>query len=427
MSQKLQKSLTPGAIKVLVVGEPASIHANRFIRLLQEIGYQVRLFPVGPLYFIEEHLNNISVYSPLDSILPTLSSIKYIDNKGFEISKPYQLIRRALKKFIFKKKPWQEELKSTRALELEDAIDSWKPNLIISLKLQNEGYLACLAKKEFSNANKKFPPLLHFCWGTDLEYFGKNKDVYEVHLPLINQALGLCDYLLCDTLRDVAQARNFGFKGKNFGFMLATGGFDLPAISIRNNFKASERKVIIVKGREGGLVGHALNVVEAMKKISKELIGYQIKFIMVSKEARLGIESLSKEYQLNCEIVKRLPYADLANLFAKSLISISASSVDGTPGFLLESLAFGAFPIHSKMSSIDSWIDNGVNGLTFDVNDITALSNCILLALSDPKLINSAHKINGELALKLMDRAKIKNQLEGVIEEIIFEDLINKS
>jgi glycosyltransferase involved in cell wall biosynthesis len=218
------------------------------------------------------------------------------------------------------------------------------------------------------------------------------------------------------------QAQEFGFKGLNYGFMLATGGFDMSDISIRDKHKPADRKIIIVKGREGGLVGRALNVVEAMKRISKELMGYQIKFIMVTNEARLGIKSLEKEYHLDCEIVKRLPYAELSCLFAKSLISISASTVDGTPGFLLESLAFGAFPIHSKMSSIDSWIEHGVNGLTFDVDNIDALSNCILNALSSPGLINSSYIINGQLVRKMMDREKIKTQLNDIIEQITIRD-----
>src|SRR5436853_233428 len=49
-------------LKILVAGDPASIHANRFVNLLQEIGYEVRIFQSEHYYSQEEHLRNTVVY-----------------------------------------------------------------------------------------------------------------------------------------------------------------------------------------------------------------------------------------------------------------------------------------------------------------------------------------------------------------------------
>ncbi len=405
--------------KILVIGEPASIHANRFILLLQQAGYDVRLFPCEKIYYLEEHLEYIKIYAPLFSVIPIDSSLEYIGSRGKKIHPVFKSLRKLVGFFILRLIGNFQYLEKIRSRQLSIAIDAWKPNLLISLKLQNEGYLVNFAKKISKQRGFRFPAWLHFCWGTDLEFFGKHPKYKEIHLPLIKSAMSNCDYLLSDSMRDVDQAGVFGFQGENLGFMLATGGFHEAAFDLRNRYPPRSRSIILVKGREGGLVGRVLNVVEALKRISTYLAPFEIHFIMVSEEARAAIESLYKDYGLKCKIENRLSYSSLVNLFCKSRISISASDLDGTPAFLLESIAFGAFPIHSKMASINDWIIDGKNGLTFDVNNIDELSKYILFAITNEILLESAFTENQSLAIERINRYKIAKQLNKILNNIL--------
>lgn len=405
--------------KILVIGEPASIHANRFILLLQQGGYDVRLFPCEKIYYLEEHLEYIKIYSPLFSVWPIDSSIEYIGSKGARVYKLLSPLRWLIGSFLLWLIGEFKYLQRIRSTQLSNVVDLWRPDLLISLKLQNEGYLVNFAKKISKKRGIQFPAWLHFCWGTDLEFFGKHPEFKDVHLPLIESSLSSCDYLLADSMRDVDQASTFGFRGENLGFMLATGGFLEEAFYLRNRYPPRDRTIILVKGREGGLVGRALNIVEALKRISSDLIPFEIHFIMVSKEAQAGIELLSKAYGLKCIIQNRLSYSSLIDIFCKSKISISASDIDGTPGFLLESIAFGAFPIHSKMASINDWIIEGRNGLTFDVNNIDEISQCILSALNNEALLESAFNENLKLAIERINRHKIAKKLNAILDSIL--------
>ena len=403
--------------KILVLSDPASIHANRFILLLQQAGYDVRLFPADNIYYLEEHLENIKIYSPPIAIIPS-GSIRYISTNGRKISKFRTLIIKYLNSikivnFLFYKN------KNRRTKQLTKVIKFWNPNLIISQKLQNDGYLASSAKSNFLKRNLKFPAWLHFCWGTDIEFFGKNPLYADLHLPMITSALAKCDYFLADSQRDVLQAKSYGFNGKNLGFMLAPGGFIKSVIELRDLTPSKSRKIILIKGREGGLVGRAKNIIEALKIIAPHLAGYDIRFIMVTQEARVHIRDLSEKYNLNCQILDRTSYSKLIELFCESLLAISASDIDGTPGFLLESIAFGAFPIHSRMSSINEWIVHGKNGLTFDVNNINEISECILYALSNQKMLDTAFEINRVLAIQKISREKISTELTNILSNIL--------
>ena len=49
-------------IKILVVGNPGSIHAARFVNLLQEIGYHVEIFQSEISYDQDEHLKNMVIH-----------------------------------------------------------------------------------------------------------------------------------------------------------------------------------------------------------------------------------------------------------------------------------------------------------------------------------------------------------------------------
>lgn len=407
--------------KILVVCDPNSIHASRFVNLLQEIGYDTRVFQCEFFYNIDEFLSDTLtyVYLPYNETKNILSNFTLVDYffKKFNLS--------VIKKYFYKisryKVTHSKDIELFSAKRLNKVINNWKPDLLFSLKLQNDGYVVSKLKTLLKTKLK--PKWIHFCWGTDIEFFGKNDSFKNLHLKKIQNSLGLCDFFISDCLRDYKQAEKFGLSGKKLGYFAANGGFDINYIKkIRQKFPLNERRIILIKGREGGLVGRAFLALEALHNVSKLLNNFKILIIMPTENIKNVASFLTKIDNINYEIAGRLSYNSLLEIFAQTLISISASDIDGSPGFLIESIAMGAFPIHSDGLSIREWIKNGENGLLFKNSDVLDLENAIVQALNNPELINNARDINWDITLKRLDRKKIGNFLLEKIENDVFRN-----
>ena len=411
-------------IKILVAGDPASIHANRFIEILQELNYSICIFACEEYYLQEEHIKNAKIFIHHLMGLPINKNI-LIDRFGISYcNNPFMQFLgikwQAFKKKISNKNVYLTSDYKNRVPSLVKLIKQWEPNFIISLKMQNEGYAVLSALEILGSQN--FPKWIHFSWGTDIEFFGKEIGYTEIHKPIIQELLNNADYLITDCERDARQSKEFGFKGVILGTIPAPGGFSEEHLFIGNDNKCSLRKYIVIKGRDGGYVGRALNIVTALQKSSDLLRGFKIKFIMSTENIRAPVQELIDKYGLDCEILERVPYEDLITLMSNSRLSIAASTVDGTPGFLMESMNFGAFPIYSDMESIREWISDMQNGLTFPVDDIDALVKCIALGLSDDDLVDKAQNLNKEIAFSRMSRNTIRENIKEMFDFVTHKD-----
>ncbi len=400
-------------IKILVAGDPNSIHTARFVSLLQEIGYDVRVFQSEHWYLQDEHLRNAIIYvsnfftAPLNGNALRVSAPFEIEYTSGLLGNVTKIIQRGAN-YISGQKP--------RSMALAKTIRKWKPDIVFSLKMQNDGYTVSEAKNLLGvDFRAKW---IHFNWGTDIEFFGKHPDYLDEHLPKIKRLLSLCDFHVADCMRDVRQAVNYGFRGRSLGMCLANGGYDLNVLSEIREKVTKKRDVILIKGRQGSFVGKAFNILEALHRIPHVASHYKIKVIMSDSETRGAANILSQIDKIKYEVLPRLPYQELLALFATSRMAISASDVDGTPSFLTEAMAMGALPIHSDMDSVREWITDGENGLLFQVDDITALASCIERAHGDEHLIESARAINWQIAIDRMDRNKIRHHVQELVEMV---------
>lgn len=407
-------------LKILVVGDPASIHATRFLSLLQEIGYDTRLYQCEHYYWQEEHLRDSKVY------------VSFIDQPAYNgnlleaqhaIVSPFNHL---LTRFV----RLSSELcttyalrcpKTTRARPLADVIAGWKPEVIFSLKMQNDGYTLLAAREMLGNRFKA--KWVHFSWGTDFEFFGKHPRYAEQHLPLIRKVLAVCDFHIADCQRDLRSGRQFGFQGQSLGTTPAFGGFDLCMLENLRQHSGGQRDIILIKGREGGLVGRALNVIQALRRITPLLEKYRIRVIMPSSVVHRAVRRLAHDTAIDIDVVPRIPYAQLLSLYARSRVAISASEVDGAPAFLLEAMAMGALPVHSDMESVREWIIHGENGLLFPVNDNDALVSCLKQALADDNLIRAASLCNSGITTERLNRTNIRNWLEHIIDTKVLSNV----
>jgi glycosyltransferase involved in cell wall biosynthesis len=412
------------ALKVLVVGDPGSIHATRFVSLLQEEGHKVILFQPELWYSQEEHLRGVD----LRVVLPYESA-----QQGNAIRSSHPLLAKIFL-FLAKRFPslltfagiFSRQMRprfAWRAKALARLIRSEKPDIIFTLKMQNEAYVMAEAAQRLSPQD--YSNWVHFSWGSDFEFFAKNEKTKGEHLPRVQQAMKVCPFLLSDCARDQKQAENFGFRGKKLGTCLAPGGFKLSELEPLRK-KLSERKIILVKGRQGMWVGRAFQSLAAFEKVDPELLkGYRILIAMPSPEVRAAVDYLKITTKIPFEILPKLSYADLLALYGQSRITISASDVDGTPSFLIESMALGAFPIHTDMDSVREWINPGENGLLFDNEKIPQITAAIERALRDNELVESAAQKNFAIAQKRMDRNQIGPWLTQVLRREVLGEKTN--
>lgn len=401
-------------MKILVAGTIASIHTGRFVSLLNEIGHDVRVFNQSYDFIEDEHLRGTTLY---------VSHLRPSTN-GNQLERWPDTFRTKLERTMWdiRQRSNPEKTADRHALFRSDVtisaqhirkiVADWKPDLVISLKMQNDGYAVSQAKRGWS---RKFPPWLHFNWGTDIALFGLYPQHRAKHEPRIRALLGQCDFLIADCERDIRLAREFGFRGRDFGAMLATGGFDLAHINRIGRVPMDQRRSILVKGRHWPPVSVGLNIVEALRSLRTELSGFIVKFMMCTPDVAEAVRSLQKE-GLPVELLERLPYDRLLAEFAAARATVAATNVDGTPLFLAESMIMGSVPIHSDLESVREWIDHDANGLLFPADDVSMLRQNLKRILADDGFCGKAGTRNISIAESRMNRAKLRDRLARIVD-----------
>jgi glycosyltransferase involved in cell wall biosynthesis len=398
-------------LRILVISEARSIHAARFVALLREMGHETRLFHSDMAYFEEENLDETVLYiSSFNGSYTSRNRLVVSDPISYEV-RPADARQKWLRRMT-------DILSGTRsrAVDLVEVVRSYHPDLVISARMQNDGYVAREAKALLG----AFPcPWIHFTWGTDIEFFGKDPEYAQRHLPLIRGVLEGCDYLLSDCARDAIQAPEFGFRGSHLGVFPAHGGFNRPWLREIPRLAVQQRDVILIKGREGSYVGRAMTILHALMSIRDSITQYRLVFILTTPNMKQALEVLGTVADFRYEIAENLPYEELLALYGKARLAISATTVDGTPSFLLEAMAMGALPVHSDMPSVREWVVDGENGLLFPIEDVGILKQMILRGLGDDQLIKAAAEQNKAIVEERLDRDVIRATLKAQIDTVV--------
>lgn len=403
-------------MRVLVCADPRSIHASRFVAMLCELGHEVHMFSAEWHYAQEASLRGVVLHVPL-ACFPGHSGVR-VEGEYPKWSAIVRLLctfrpfKRAVARLLY---ALFAPGRVTRAESFAALAARWNPDLVFSLKMQNEGYTVARARQ----LGGWSAPWIHFSWGTDIEFFGRHPAHARRNLPLIRGLLERCDFHIADTRRDLAAATQLGFKGVTLGDMPATGGFDLQSLGRFERRAPGDRDTVLIKGRQGGYVGKAMNVLRSIREEPALYRNLRIRIFMASPEVTAAARALRDDLKLDCEVLGRVDDADLMAWYGRSICAVSASDVDGTPGFLLEAMAMGALPVHSDMASLREWIEHGRNGLLFPVDDVSALRECMRRALTDGQLQVDAGERNRTLIAERADREKLRETLKMWIERAV--------
>jgi glycosyltransferase involved in cell wall biosynthesis len=403
------------ALKILVVGTIASVHTGRFVSSLQHLGYDVRVFNHSPDYVEDEHLRKTELYVQFPR--PSLNA-NTIVRWPTSIEARLRLELWKLKRRLGGASETQfaalyRDGEMRGACAIATIVETWRPSLVISLKMQNDGYMTAQARAIMGTS---FPPWLHFNWGTDIAHFGLDPAEGPLHLPRIKAVLALCDFHIADCDRDVRLATEFGLRGESLGSCLATGGFDAEQLrTIRA--AAGPRTHVLVKARHWPPVGVAQTVMTALDTID-DFGPLRFRFIMATPDMEEQVRARAAQ-GAPFEIGPRLAYQDLLAEFARARFTISATTIDGTPLFLAETMALGSVPLHSDLDSVREWVTDGENGLLFPPHDAKTLAGQIRRAMTDDAFIERASALNLDVASQRMDRTRIGLHLRDLIENRI--------
>ena len=378
-------------MKIIIVGMINSIHLARWVKHLYNYKkLKVYIFPVFP--------------ENSHPILRNLSTINYKDNnikiiKLFSWEKLNTIFFKILKFFF-------DDYFLIKWLNFN--INKLKPKYIHSHELTTSSLL-CLHSK--SSYQGKYPKWIVTNWGSDLFYFFKKKK-FKNNLKKI---LKSSNFYTAECQRDFLLARKIGTKAKFLDCILNSGGINLKLTKkLRKKKITSLRKVIIIKGYHG-LFGLALNSIQALEKIHKDLKNYKI--VIYSADKLLINYCKTIKNKLDIKIYSNKDYLserEIYNLFAKSKIYIGLSKSDGVSTSLIESMALGAFPIQSDTSCAKEWIINNESGFIVKPDDIDQISKKILFVLNNNKFINHAASLNEKTVVKKADSNKVKMQVRSI-------------
>jgi hypothetical protein len=395
-------------VKILLVAMANSLHTARWVEQIADQGWDIHIFPSVVTFKVHPKLKNVTVYFPNfkkrrlnnsdERRLKPQNLNKDLNGLPKQKTLPiFHLFSRSFKGMLV------EISRSLSIFYLNKVIKKVKPDIIHSLEFQHAGYLTLEVKKQFKG---KFPTWIATNWGSDIYLFGRLVD----HQEKIKAVLSGCKYYSCECLRDVALAREFGFKGQVLPVFPNAGGFDFSIISeLRKPGPVSARQKIMLKGYQGW-AGRALVGLRALERCADLLQGYEIIIHSEMSDAvKIATELFENSTGIKVTfIVPGQPHNEILSLHGQARISIGLSISDGISTSFLEALVMGAFPIQSFTACADEWIHDGQTGIIVHPDDPDKLELAIRRALLDNELVDKAAEMNYKMAVNRLDHGIIK-------------------
>lgn len=387
---------------ILLVADGRSPITHRWIKAILPLGYRISLISTFPCAPVE----GVTLAAVLPVAFARFSgsqagAVRPANTKKGLVARFRPLLAR-LRHWLG---PWTIPF---YARAYRQIVADMQPDLVHALRIPFEGMLASATPKNIL--------LVISTWGNDL----------TLHAPasprmrhLTRLTLRRADALMSDTQRDITLARKWGFNpGKLSLVVVGNGGLDLEELnSVTNRIQRADPAQII---NPRGIRSYVRNDT-FFQAIPLVLAKYpDVQFVCASMAGQQ--EALDWVKKLGIEKnVSLLPYLNQHELwqeYARSLISVSISTHDGTPNTLLEAMALGCLPICGDIESIREWITPGVNGLLVPPDDPSALAAAILTGLENASLQTKASEENKKLIEQRTSTTYIRSAIDQFIRNL---------
>lgn len=352
-------------MRLLVVAMAESIHTARWLRQLEGLGWDVRVFSAlwGPPH---PDLRQATVY--------TLSTVRgrFLD-PSVRIRGVLPVPRRA----SYKLPELLPGLFDARR-RLASVIRRFRPDVIHSMEIQHCGDLVA------ETLGPGGPPWLMTNWGSDLMLYHRLPE----HRVRLERALARADYYSCECRRDVDLARSLGFRGHVLPVIPATGGIRFEeADPYRSQEPPSRRGLVVLKGYQH-FAGRALVGLEALRRCADVLRkGYLVVVFGASPDVALAARLMAEETGLAVKLAGSLSHPEVLALHGKARVSIGLSIGDGLSISFLEAATMGSFPVQSRTSCGGELLDGA---LFVPPEDPEEVARAIRRALTDDALVDEA-------------------------------------
>lgn len=368
--------------RIFIVAMADSIHTARWLLQFRNQRIVVTVFPSGPHRRIHPLIRALvdgdQVMKVTIAPVMRFSSLPlYVSDKIFPLG-----LRARYLRYLIKKR---------------------SPSILHALETQHSGYIASQAISKLKIA----PEFRLSIWGSDLVWFSR----FRRHRREIRNVLSRVDQLSVECTRDVELARSLGFDGKVLPALPASGGVDLSAVQISTDSLAPHmRRKIVVKGYSG-FVGRATTSLRVLEVLASQLMDYEIHVYSASRKTSRLVRRIVKRTGL--AIVSHpkhsLTHQEVLSLFQDARISISISLSDGFPGSLREAMVSGCFPIESLKSCGAEWAITDKSAFFVDPLNEGEIATAVARALNDDNLVDSAARLNWELAQSRFSTLAVKD------------------
>lgn len=387
-------------MRILFVAFSDSVHVLRWLRQLDGLGWDLHLFPSNSSEIHPDH-DDITIHNvPLLSPRPRSESVR-LHNRWFG---PRRIGMGLCEKWC---PDW-----FGAATRLARLIRRLKPDIVHSLELQHAGYLTLAAKQRLG---EDFPPWIVTNYGSDIVHFRQ----FPEHRERLRSLLEACDYYDCECRRDVAAARELGFRGTVLRVSPNAGGFDLDrSRQLWMNGPSSARRWILLKGYQNWS-GRALMGLEAISRCADVLRDFRIGVYSAGPEVRNAVENLARLTGLQIEVLPPCSHEEMLARHGKARVGIGISACDGISTSLLEALLMGSLPVQTCTACADEWIEQGVNGLIVPPDDVNAIAAAIRRAATDDELVNRAAEINARTAAERLDDGRLRELAVAMYRQVL--------
>lgn len=302
------------------------------------------------------------------------------------------------------------------ARRYRQALAAIQPDVVHALRIPFEGILALATPEEL--------PLAVSIWGNDL----------TLHAPATPQmsrwtraVLQRADGLHADAARDLRLARAWGFAQDRPCLLIPTsGGIDLQRMQkglqplpgeLEARIPPHEWMVINPRGVR------AYTCTAAFFQSIPLVLQHHPHTVFVCPAMQGEQEAEKWKRRLNLDerviLLPPLPQAQLWGLFARSAVSVSVTTHDGTPNTLLEAMACGSFPVAGDLESLREWITPGVNGLLVEGHKADSIAAAVVQALSSPQLLQQAAEFNRRLIAERAEVQQMRLRLKEFYDRVV--------
>lgn len=292
---------------------------------------------------------------------------------------------------------------------LNALIQMVRPDLVHCLRIPIEGIVGGLSDAQC---------LIVSVWGNDFTLYARKSLLHRI---LTRRCLNRVVAIAADCQADIERAREFGSGSCQETLVVpGNGGVDSKVFRERADpFGShllwptwpSECRIIL---NPRGFRRYVRNDTFFNSIVRVCASDPTVRVVCVGMRGWLWAENFVARNGLSDKVWLTGPLGqeEMAQLYSRSVISVSVSEHDGTPNTLLEAMAMGCFPICGDLPSIREWIDDGVNGVLINPDDTEALTKAILVSLNDRILLKDAREANSRI---VRSRAMFADNMESAV------------